>query len=134
MSHETDFLSEGFLLDVVDDEWRMDTLPDDDVPLPHGLSPPSDENDDTQSDLQPNAPETWNELGLHTVGDEQLGKFHFPGHYCSVTLEKHAVRLMPVYAEHSNVPEQNILIFHAVHALVVLLRLACYSWRLTHKM
>eukprot|EP00240_Pyramimonas_obovata_P019690 CAMPEP_0118932142 /NCGR_PEP_ID=MMETSP1169-20130426/9225_1 /TAXON_ID=36882 /ORGANISM="Pyramimonas obovata, Strain CCMP722" /LENGTH=68 /DNA_ID=CAMNT_0006874751 /DNA_START=64 /DNA_END=270 /DNA_ORIENTATION=- len=67
MANEVPFLSEGFLLDVVDDDWRMGVLPDDDVSLPSGVAAPSDDNDDAQSDTQPNAPETWNELGLHTV-------------------------------------------------------------------
>jgi len=68
MSNETNFLSEGFLLDIVDDEWRMDSLPNDDVPLPENVTAPTDDNEDSQSDSQPNTAETWSELGLHTIG------------------------------------------------------------------
>eukprot|EP00242_Pyramimonas_sp_CCMP2087_P012811 CAMPEP_0198202406 /NCGR_PEP_ID=MMETSP1445-20131203/5561_1 /TAXON_ID=36898 /ORGANISM="Pyramimonas sp., Strain CCMP2087" /LENGTH=69 /DNA_ID=CAMNT_0043873303 /DNA_START=103 /DNA_END=312 /DNA_ORIENTATION=- len=67
MANEVPFLSEGFLLDVVDDDWRMGVLPDDDISLPNGVPAPSDDADDSQSETQPNAPEAWNELGLHTV-------------------------------------------------------------------
>ena len=36
MANEVPFLSEGFLLDVVDDDWRMGVLPDDGrLTLPH---------------------------------------------------------------------------------------------------
>ena len=33
------------LLDVVDEEWMRDRLPDDDVPLPRGLAAPADDFD-----------------------------------------------------------------------------------------
>eukprot|EP00238_Polyblepharides_amylifera_P010438 CAMPEP_0196574028 /NCGR_PEP_ID=MMETSP1081-20130531/3822_1 /TAXON_ID=36882 /ORGANISM="Pyramimonas amylifera, Strain CCMP720" /LENGTH=68 /DNA_ID=CAMNT_0041891917 /DNA_START=86 /DNA_END=292 /DNA_ORIENTATION=+ len=68
MASEVGFLSEGFLLDIVDDEWRMGTLPDDDVPLPGGVDFPFDEIEDGQSETAPNANETWNELGLQSMG------------------------------------------------------------------
>ncbi|KIZ02958.1 hypothetical protein MNEG_5004 [Monoraphidium neglectum] len=39
-------LMDPFLIDVVDEEWMRDTLPDDDVPLPPGVAPPPDDSDD----------------------------------------------------------------------------------------
>ena len=80
------------LLDVVDDAWARDKLPNDgdtrisvvldlhvgtlgkivlyaDIPLPEGLMPPVDETDDLREDLeaQNKGPDRWVELGLHTV-------------------------------------------------------------------
>eukprot|EP00193_Tetraselmis_chui_P021173 CAMPEP_0177772884 /NCGR_PEP_ID=MMETSP0491_2-20121128/12522_1 /TAXON_ID=63592 /ORGANISM="Tetraselmis chuii, Strain PLY429" /LENGTH=71 /DNA_ID=CAMNT_0019290847 /DNA_START=79 /DNA_END=294 /DNA_ORIENTATION=- len=56
------------LLDVLDDEWRQDKLPDDDIPLPEGVQPPSDDHEDLgEIDLKPGEKEKWPELGLsHT--------------------------------------------------------------------
>jgi hypothetical protein len=36
------------------------------VPLPQGVAVPSDENDDDEA-AAPNAPETWNEMGLQLL-------------------------------------------------------------------
>ncbi|KAI8468678.1 MAG: hypothetical protein J3K34DRAFT_522787 [Monoraphidium minutum] len=48
MSHtvQSSQLMDPFLIDVVDEEWMRDTLPDDEVPLPPGVAPPPDESDD----------------------------------------------------------------------------------------
>eukprot|EP00232_Nephroselmis_pyriformis_P029029 CAMPEP_0182861260 /NCGR_PEP_ID=MMETSP0034_2-20130328/5394_1 /TAXON_ID=156128 /ORGANISM="Nephroselmis pyriformis, Strain CCMP717" /LENGTH=69 /DNA_ID=CAMNT_0024993169 /DNA_START=39 /DNA_END=248 /DNA_ORIENTATION=+ len=59
-------LSQPELLDIVDDEWMMDTLPDDDIPLPASVVAHTDENEDAQDvDANANQPEKWIELGLH---------------------------------------------------------------------
>lgn len=58
------------LLDIVDDEWAAATLPDDDVPLPASVVPPTDELDAEQLDELEAAIkglEKWTDLGLHTV-------------------------------------------------------------------
>lgn len=62
-------IREPDLLDVVDDSWAQDKLPNDDIPLPEGLMPPVDETDDLREELeaQNNGPDRWVELGLHTV-------------------------------------------------------------------
>jgi anaphase-promoting complex subunit 13 len=60
---------EPTLLDIVDEEWQRDTLPDDDIPLPEGVVPPLDESDDIHEELEilTKDLEKWTELGLHTV-------------------------------------------------------------------
>lgn len=83
------------LLDVIDDEWLSDTLPDDgeelgasaksaskekapvpstdwgrvlsDIQLPPGTAPPNDEQEGEIVDARTSEPERWLELGLHTV-------------------------------------------------------------------
>lgn len=58
------------LLDVVDDEWAASTLPDDDVPLPASVVPPTDNLDVEQLDELEAAIkglEKWTDLGLHTI-------------------------------------------------------------------
>ncbi|KAK9820052.1 hypothetical protein WJX72_005537 [[Myrmecia] bisecta] len=62
-------ISKPQLLDVLDDEWMQDTLPDDDIPLPEGYVPPTEESEDVREDAanQPKQPEKWGELGLNTV-------------------------------------------------------------------
>jgi anaphase-promoting complex subunit 13 len=59
----------GLLLDVVDEAWMMDKLPDDDVPLPAGVAQPTEESaeDSNQPDKQNVNEDKWNELGLHTI-------------------------------------------------------------------
>lgn len=62
--HQTD----GRLLDIVDDAWLADTLPDDDVPLPVGLQAPTDDTDDAHLEALAPRQEKWHELGLHGHG------------------------------------------------------------------
>lgn len=57
----------GHLLDIVDDTWRADTLPNDDITLPPGVTPPADDTEEP-ANADPNAPEKWQELGLQNVG------------------------------------------------------------------
>jgi len=59
-------ISEPHLLDLVDEEWRKDKLPDDSVPLPQGIAPPSDEADEQQPQ-QEKKKDRWDELGLQDL-------------------------------------------------------------------
>ncbi|KAL2608223.1 hypothetical protein R1flu_026796 [Riccia fluitans] len=56
----------GLLLDVVDDEWAQDKLPNDDISFPPGFTPLAEEIDEANQDQQANQ-DKWNELGLHTL-------------------------------------------------------------------
>ncbi|GBF88156.1 hypothetical protein Rsub_00868 [Raphidocelis subcapitata] len=65
-------LMDPFLIDVVDEEWMRDALPDDEVPLPAGVAPPADDSDDLL--LRKHEPrgrdadrERWRDLGLESV-------------------------------------------------------------------
>ncbi|KAH1195776.1 Anaphase-promoting complex subunit 13 [Glycine max] len=42
-------LSLGILIDIVDEEWMRDTLPDDDLPLPPTLVVRTDDTEDSNS-------------------------------------------------------------------------------------
>nr|GLL17435.1 hypothetical protein C4D60_Mb01t16220 [Ipomoea trifida] len=42
-------LSMGILIDIVDEEWMRDTLPNDDLTLPHVLLPRTDDTEDAIS-------------------------------------------------------------------------------------
>ncbi|KAI5060311.1 hypothetical protein GOP47_0024731 [Adiantum capillus-veneris] len=46
-------LSFGILLDIVDEEWMRDILPDDDVPFPPGVAPAMDDTEDLNNQEQP---------------------------------------------------------------------------------
>ncbi|ACO66569.1 predicted protein [Micromonas commoda] len=59
----------GPLLDIVDDEWRADTLPFDEIPLPPGVAPPTDDVDDNQENIGKPQPEKWNELALASLAN-----------------------------------------------------------------
>eukprot|EP00887_Chlorella_sp_A99_P005578 scaffold1.g5578.t1 len=60
-------LRDPALLDIIDEEWARDTLPDDDVPLPTVAQPTVDEAEDPGAEAKPKQPEKWLELGLNTV-------------------------------------------------------------------
>ncbi|KAG8368979.1 hypothetical protein BUALT_Bualt15G0102500 [Buddleja alternifolia] len=44
-------LSLGILIDIVDEEWMRDTLPDDDLPLPPILASRPDDTEDSIEEL-----------------------------------------------------------------------------------
>lgn len=55
------------LLDIVDDEWMNDRLPDDDISIPPDHDVPSeDEVDDVAEYGKPNT-DKWTELGLNEL-------------------------------------------------------------------
>eukprot|EP00884_Botryococcus_braunii_P003307 jgi/Botrbrau1/12978/Bobra.384_1s0004.1 len=54
------------LVDIVDDEWAAEKLPDDDIPLPVGFVPPGEENEEDQIGA-PKAAEKWLDLGLQSL-------------------------------------------------------------------
>eukprot|EP00200_Dunaliella_tertiolecta_P004658 CAMPEP_0202354966 /NCGR_PEP_ID=MMETSP1126-20121109/10057_1 /ASSEMBLY_ACC=CAM_ASM_000457 /TAXON_ID=3047 /ORGANISM="Dunaliella tertiolecta, Strain CCMP1320" /LENGTH=67 /DNA_ID=CAMNT_0048947503 /DNA_START=58 /DNA_END=261 /DNA_ORIENTATION=+ len=58
-------VTEQHLLDIIDDEWLKDTLPDDLVPLPEGLeAAPEGLDEEKLSKGIQGKPERWNEPGL----------------------------------------------------------------------
>ncbi|KAG0553325.1 hypothetical protein M758_12G002900 [Ceratodon purpureus] len=57
----------GILLDIVDDEWLMDKLPNDDVPFPAGVTPPADEIDEANQEQLLANQDKWTDLGLRTI-------------------------------------------------------------------
>lgn len=58
-------IREPHLLDLVDEEWAKDCLPDDEVPLPETVESPV-EDEEGNSEKQDET-EKWHELGLNTV-------------------------------------------------------------------
>ncbi|KAI5658262.1 hypothetical protein M9H77_27055 [Catharanthus roseus] len=61
---EAEWLSMGILIDIVDEEWMTDTLPNDDPPLPPVLIPRADESEDTNPESQQVDGDTWHDLAL----------------------------------------------------------------------
>ncbi|GLT88168.1 hypothetical protein SLE2022_062030 [Rubroshorea leprosula] len=59
-------LSLGILIDIVDDEWMRDTLPDDDLPLPPVLVARTDDTEDPNQENQQVDEDTWHDLALGT--------------------------------------------------------------------
>ncbi|XP_024544471.1 anaphase-promoting complex subunit 13-like [Selaginella moellendorffii] len=57
----------GMLLDIVDDDWLRDTLPDDDIPFPPGVVPPTDDMEESNQEQQLAAQDKWTDLGLNTI-------------------------------------------------------------------
>ncbi|XP_004296664.1 PREDICTED: uncharacterized protein LOC101299661 [Fragaria vesca subsp. vesca] len=57
-------LNLGILIDVVDEEWMKDTLPDDDLPLPPMLVIRTDDTEDSNQETRKVDGDTWNDLAL----------------------------------------------------------------------
>lgn len=63
------YVADPILVDIVDDEWMRDSLPDDVIPLPEGLTDQTDDGDDVRDAVvsQNKGQEKWGELGLHAA-------------------------------------------------------------------
>ncbi|XP_059652175.1 anaphase-promoting complex subunit 13 [Cornus florida] len=59
-------VSLGILIDIVDEEWMRDTLPDDDLPLPPVLVSRNDDTEDSNQEPQVVQGDTWRDLALGT--------------------------------------------------------------------
>ncbi|XP_077219240.1 bonsai [Tasmannia lanceolata] len=60
-----DVVSMGILLDIVDEEWMRDTLPDDDVPLPPEVATRTEDvEDNSNQENQQIEEDTWRDLAL----------------------------------------------------------------------
>ncbi|EOY10760.1 hypothetical protein QQP08_018218 [Theobroma cacao] len=59
-------LSLGILIDIVDEEWMRDTLPDDDLPLPAVMVARTDDTEDSNQETQQVDGNTWHDLELST--------------------------------------------------------------------
>ncbi|CAH1444142.1 unnamed protein product [Lactuca virosa] len=57
-------LTLGILIDVVDDEWMRDTLPDDDLALPPSLVPRNDDAEDSNHEAPQADGDIWHDLAL----------------------------------------------------------------------
>ncbi|KAK4758716.1 hypothetical protein SAY87_020017 [Trapa incisa] len=57
-------LSLGILIDVVDEEWMRDTLPDDDLPLPPVMLARPDETEESNQETQQVDGDSWHDLAL----------------------------------------------------------------------
>ncbi|KAK7397054.1 hypothetical protein VNO78_18221 [Psophocarpus tetragonolobus] len=55
-------LSLGILIDIVDEEWMRDTLPDDDLPLPPTLVVRTDDTEDSNQETQQLNVDVWHDL------------------------------------------------------------------------
>ncbi|XP_022746598.1 anaphase-promoting complex subunit 13-like [Durio zibethinus] len=59
-------LSLGILIDIVDEEWMRDTLPDDDISLPPVMVARTDDTEDSNQETQQVDGNTWHDLELNT--------------------------------------------------------------------
>ncbi|XP_028807322.1 anaphase-promoting complex subunit 13-like [Neltuma alba] len=57
-------LSLGILIDIVDEEWMRDTLPDDDFPLPPTLIVRTDDTEDSNQETQQVNADAWHDLAM----------------------------------------------------------------------
>ncbi|PRQ36112.1 hypothetical protein RchiOBHm_Chr4g0387841 [Rosa chinensis] len=57
-------LNLGILIDVVDEEWMKDTLPDDDLPLPPMLVIRTDDTEDSNQEARKVEGDSWHDLAL----------------------------------------------------------------------
>ncbi|KAK2634687.1 hypothetical protein Ddye_029479 [Dipteronia dyeriana] len=55
-------LSQGILIDIVDEEWMRDTLPDDDLLLPPVLAVRADDSEDSNQETNQVNGDTWHDL------------------------------------------------------------------------
>ncbi|CAA6653814.1 unnamed protein product [Spirodela intermedia] len=59
-----ELLSMGILLDVLDEEWMRDTLPDDEIPLPSEVALRVEDAEDSNLENQQVETDTWRDLAL----------------------------------------------------------------------
>ncbi|CAA7388214.1 unnamed protein product [Spirodela intermedia] len=59
-----ELLSMGILLDVLDEEWMRDTLPDDEIPLPSEVALRVEDAEDSNLENQQVEADTWRDLAL----------------------------------------------------------------------
>ncbi|KAL9242286.1 hypothetical protein vseg_016303 [Gypsophila vaccaria] len=59
-----EILSLGILIDIVDEDWMRDTLPDDDIVLPPVAVARTDDPDDPNEETQIANGDTWHDLAL----------------------------------------------------------------------
>ncbi|KAI8028044.1 Anaphase-promoting complex subunit 13 [Camellia lanceoleosa] len=59
-------LSLGVLIDIVDEEWMRDTLPDDDLALPPVMISRTDDTEESNQENQQVEGDTWHDLALGT--------------------------------------------------------------------
>ncbi|KAL7119787.1 hypothetical protein ACP275_02G083400 [Erythranthe tilingii] len=57
-------LSLGILIDILDEEWMRDTLPDDDLPLPPVHTSRTDETEESNQVTPQVEADTWRDLAL----------------------------------------------------------------------
>uniref|UniRef100_A0A6N2N6J4 Anaphase-promoting complex subunit 13 n=1 Tax=Salix viminalis TaxID=40686 RepID=A0A6N2N6J4_SALVM len=57
-------LNMGILIDIVDDEWMRDTLPDDDLALPPVMVVRTDDTEDSNQETQHVDTDAWHDLAL----------------------------------------------------------------------
>ncbi|XP_051144212.1 anaphase-promoting complex subunit 13 isoform X1 [Andrographis paniculata] len=57
-------VSLGILIDIVDEEWMRDTIPDDDVPLPPVLASRTEDVEDSNQETQPVKADGWHDLAV----------------------------------------------------------------------
>ncbi|KAL1312872.1 hypothetical protein HN51_039446 [Arachis hypogaea] len=57
-------VSLGILIDIVDEEWMRDTLPDDDLPLSPTLVVRTDDTEDPNQETQEVNADAWHDLAL----------------------------------------------------------------------
>ncbi|KAK3228976.1 hypothetical protein Dsin_000857 [Dipteronia sinensis] len=57
-------LSQGILIDIVDEEWMRDTLPDDDLLLPPVLAVRADDSEDSNQETNQVNGDTWHDLAM----------------------------------------------------------------------
>ncbi|WOL04005.1 anaphase-promoting complex subunit 13 [Canna indica] len=60
-------LSMGILIDIVDEEWMRDTLPDDDIPLPSVMVAKSDDSEEPNQESQLVENDVWRDLALENL-------------------------------------------------------------------
>ncbi|KAM7478587.1 hypothetical protein LguiA_026800 [Lonicera macranthoides] len=60
-------LSLGVLIDIVDEEWMRDTLPDDDLQLPPVLNARTDDTEDSNQEAPQVEGDIWHDLALETI-------------------------------------------------------------------
>ncbi|XP_008808759.1 anaphase-promoting complex subunit 13-like [Phoenix dactylifera] len=62
-----ELLSIGILIDIVDEEWMRDTLPKDDIPLPAGMAPRTEDAEEPNQENQQVEGDVWHDLALENL-------------------------------------------------------------------
>lgn len=60
---------DGRLLDIIDDEWKKDKLPDDDISVPLSELPDPDADNGANGESVRQQENKWNDLGLNDLAE-----------------------------------------------------------------
>ena len=70
---DSDMVCEGRLLDIVDDDWKSDKLPDEDIAVPQMELPELEPDNGNTNETLKEQEQKWTDLALWALHDQHSG-------------------------------------------------------------